>query len=253
MTVSFGSGQTNGAPLLITAITLGTAQTLHTCPVGAATPNVIGLYAFNSAEVGVVVSISLYDSAAALIRTFTKAVGAKAFLQPLLDEGTDEADLILNGTIGVKVHADTASVISIVARVDNQVGTSAAAAENIPSGLIASVQNANRFGTFVNGGVGDATEVNGNIMMRAAGTLRNLAAKASAAVGAGAIVTVAVRINAVSSALSLTFANADGTAVKTDSDSVAVAAGDLVTFLVGCDNGGVPAAGMQAAVDFVPA
>lgn len=251
MSISFGSGQTNGAPLLITATTIGAAQTLHTNPAGSATPNLVGLYAFNSSDVGVLVTISLYDSLNALIRSFTKTVGAKAMLQPLLDDGLTESDLILNGTIVVKAHAETASVISLAARVDNQVGSSASPAQSLFSGLIAAVQNASRFGVAAQGGVGTATEANGQVMMKA-GTLRNLSAKASAAIGGGAVVTVGININGVATALLLSFANADGTAVKTDTDSVAVAAGDLVTFAVITDNAGAPAADMQANVEFEP-
>ncbi len=252
MTVSFGSGQTNGAPLLISAITLGTAQTLHTAPVGSATPNLIGLYAFNSSDAGVLVTISLYDSVAALIRSFTKTVNAKAFLQPLLDDGEVDSDLILNGTIAIKAHAETASVVSLVARVDNQVGSSAASGQSLYSGLIAAVQNASRFGVAAQGGVGTATEANAQVMTKA-GTLRNLSAKASAAVGGGAAVTVGINVNGVASALLLSFVAADSTTVKTDTDSVTVAAGDLITFAVITDNAGAPAANMQANVEFVPA
>ncbi len=120
MAITFGTGQTNGAPLLITAITLGTAQLLHTAIAGSGTPHLVSLYAFNSSDQPILASISLYDSGAALIRTFTKYIGAKAYMQPVLDDGNLDADFILNGTIAIKVHADTASVLSFCARVDPQ-------------------------------------------------------------------------------------------------------------------------------------
>ncbi len=118
MSLSFGSGQTNGAPLLITGTTLGAAQVLHTAIAAAGTPELIALFAFNTSDAAVPVTVSLYDAAAVLIRSFVKLISAKAFLQPLLDDGGVEADLILNGTIAIKVHAETASVISMCARVD---------------------------------------------------------------------------------------------------------------------------------------
>lgn len=120
-TISFGTGQTNGAPLLITAITLGAAQTLHTAAAALADPHLISLYAFNSSDQPVLASISLYDAAAVLIATYTKYIAAKAYMQPVLDEGNIDADFILNGTIEIKVHAETASVLSFCARVDDQV------------------------------------------------------------------------------------------------------------------------------------
>ena len=254
MTISAGSGQTSGAPLLITATVQASAQTVHTAPVGAATPNIIDLFVSNTSDVGVTLSVGLFDSLGALIRTFTVSVGAKAFQQPVFDADSALNQLILNGTIAVGVWASTASVLSIGARVDNQSETTGTVCQNLASGLVAAVQNANRFALpAAQGGVGTATEANANMMIARAGILRNLKAKADAAIGGGATVTVAVRINGVTSALSLTLANADGTAVKSDNDSVAVAVGDLVTFLVATDNAGAPAANIHAACEYVAA
>jgi hypothetical protein len=254
MTISFGSGQTNGAPLLITAITLGTAQTVHTAPAGSATPNLVDLFASNTSSVGVQITVSLYDSVAALIRSFTLTVGALALQQPLFDNGSVEANLILNGTIAVKVHAETASVISISAAVDNQSSTTGTVAQNLASGLVAAVQNANRFALPApGGGVGTATEVNANIMIGRAGTIRNLKAKADTTVGGGATVTCALRVNGVTSALGVTIAAAQTTVLQVDTDTVAVAAGDLVTFMVSCDNAGAPAANFQIAAEYIAA
>lgn len=251
MTISFGTGQTNGAPLLITAVTQGTGQVVHTAPAGSATPNVVDLFASNSSDVGVTLTIGLFDSLGALINSYSVGVGAKAFNMPVLDQGDIDADLILNGTIVVKAWASTASVVSVSARVDNQSGTTGTVNQNLASGLVAAVQNANRFAVGAQGGTGQATEANANILIARAGILRNLKAKADVAVGGGATVTVAVRINGVTSALSVSIANAQGTALQSDTDSVAVAVGDLVTFLVACDNAGAPAANFQAAVEYV--
>jgi len=41
MTISFGSAQTGGMPVRVTAVSLATAQLLHTAPVGAATPDLV--------------------------------------------------------------------------------------------------------------------------------------------------------------------------------------------------------------------
>lgn len=253
MSLSFGTGQTNGAPLLITAITLAAAQTVHTAPAGAATPNLVDLFASNTSDIGVAITISLYDSAAALIRSFDIIVGAKAFQQPLLSNGDVEGELILNGTIVVKAHAATASVISVGVRVENQSSTTGTVCQNLASGLIAAVQNANRFGLpAAQGGVGTATEVNANILIARAGILRNLRARSDANVGGGATITVAVRVNGASSALSVPIAAAQTTVLQSDTiDTVAVAVGDLVTFLVSCDNVGAPAANIQAACEYV--
>lgn len=254
MALSFGSGQTNGAPLLITATTVGTAQTLHTFPAGSATPDVVNVFMSNTSENGVLVYASLYDSTATLIRTWSKLVAAKAILDPFFDAGDIEADLIANGTITLRLHAETASVVSASARVDNQSDVAGTVAQGLFSGLVAAVQNANRFACPApGGGVGTATEVNANVMIPRAGILRNLKAVADVAVGGGATVTVAVRINGVTSALSVDIANAQGTTLQSDTDSVAVAVGDLVTFMVSCDNAGAPAANFQAACEYVAA
>lgn len=253
MTISFGTGQTNGAPLLVTAITVGTAQTLHTCPAGSATPNVIDLFANNPSDVGVTLYVSLYDSTATLIRTFSVGIGAGALWQPVLDGGSIEAEMILNGTITVRVHASVASVVSISARVDNQSTTTGTVCQNLASGLVAAVQNANRFAVGAQGGTGQATEANANIIIARAGILRNLRAFTDATVGGGAALTVAVRINGATSALSVPIAAAQTTAIQSDTDSVAVAIGDRVCFLVACDNAGAPAANVQAACEYVAA
>ncbi len=254
MTITFGSGQTSGAPLALTAITLGTAQTVHTFPAGAATPNLVSLFCTNSSNVGVTLGLALYDSLAALVWSATLVIGAKAALQPVFDNGSIEADLIANGTCVLKAYAETASVLSISATVDNQSTTSGTVAQNFGSGLVAAVQNASRFAfPAPGGGVGTATEANANQMIARAGVVRNLKAKADTTVGGGATVTVAVRVNGASSALSVTIAAAQTTVVQSDTDSVAVAIGDLVTFLVSCDNAGAPAANFQAACEYVAA
>lgn len=249
MAISFGSGQTSGLPLLLTTgLTQVTAQTVHTAVAGAGTPELIKLFAIN--EDTIVHTISVEVAIGATKRVFSQTLGLDTGLQPLLD-GTDR-ELVLNGAATVKCWTDTASKVSVMAVVSNQADVAGTTSQSIQSGLIAAVQAADRFGAGTGiGGVGTATEANANIMIAKAGTLTGLKAVASAAVGGGATVTVAVRINGVDTALLLTFANADGTTVKTDTDSVAVAAGDLVTFRVTTDNAGAPAANFQACVQYI--
>jgi hypothetical protein len=126
-----------------------------------------------------------------------------------------------------------------------------AQSESLVSGLVAAVQNASRFAVGAQGGTGQATEANAQIALPYAGQLRNLRVFPDVAVTAPAVCTAAVRINGVTSALSVTFNNADGTTPKVDSDYVAVAAGDLFDVLIACDNGGAPAANFQASVEYI--
>lgn len=248
MSISFGSGQTSGLPLLLTTgLTQVTAQTLHTAVAGAATPELIKLFAIN--EDTVVHTVSVEIAIGATKRVFTQTLGLEPGMQALLENG--DRELVLNGGATVKVWTDTASKVSVMAQVNNQADAAGTTSQTISSGLIAAVQAADRFGVNAQGGVGTATEANGNIIVAKAGTLTSLSAFASAAVGGGATVTVAVRKNGVDTGLLLTFANADGTTVKTDTDSVAVAVGDLITFKVTCDNAGAPAANFQAAVQYI--
>jgi hypothetical protein len=261
--LSFGNGQTNGLPLLVSAITALTAQLLHTAPVGAATPNVVRILASNIDEgtpavpsqsvmavapVGHLVTILIQDAGAVNTRTIKQMIPVESGLFPILEEGRE---IILNGTCTISVFADEADKVQVTAIVDDQADVAGAASQVISSGLIAAVQNANRFGVGVQGGVGDATEANGQIMIPRDGTLRNLRVFPDVPVTAPAIVTVVVRKNGVGTALTLQFDNAAGVVPQIDPDSVAVAAGDLITFLVTCDNGGPPAANFQAAMEFV--
>jgi hypothetical protein len=261
--LSFGSGQTNGLPLLVSAITALTAQLLHTAPVGAATPNVLRILASNIDEgspaipnqsvmavapAGHLVTVLIQDVGAVTTRTIKQMIPVESGLFPILEEGKE---IILNGTCTVSVFADVADKVQVTAIVDDQADVAGVTSQVIASGLIAAAQNANRFGVGVQGGVGNATEANAQIMIPRAGTLRNLRAFPDVAITAPAIVNVLVRVNGVGTALTLQFNNGDGVTPKVDPDSVAVAAGDLVTFLIVCDNGAAPAANFQAAVEFV--
>lgn len=255
MTVSFGSGQTNGLPILITAITQGTRQTLHTFPAGAATPERVKVEVQNiDTTLPHTLFLAFEDSGATILRLFTCPIAINGALTPVFSPTPETADqeLVANGSSTLKVWADTANVLCVYARVDNQSSATGTIAQNFGSGLVAAVQNANRFAFPAPGaGVGTATEVNANQMIARAGIVRNLKAKADTTVGGGATVTVAVRVNGATSALGVTIAAAQTTVIQSDTDSVAVAIGDLVTFLVACDNAGAPAANFQAACEYV--
>ncbi len=254
MSITFGSGQTNGLPLLITAITQGTRQTLHTFPAGSATPELVKVLAMNVGAVPYTLNVALEDAGATLLRLFTVQVPVGGTLFEVFAGNFDglAQQLVCNGSATLKVWADTASVVAVFASVDNQSSSVGTISQNFGSGLVAAVQAANRFAFPAPGaGVGTATEVNANQMIGRAGIVRNLKAKADTTVGGGATVTVAVRVNGVTSALGVTIAAAQTTAIQSDTDSVALAIGDLVTFMVSCDNAGAPAANFQAAAEYI--
>jgi hypothetical protein len=120
----------------------------------------------------------------------------------------------------------------------------------IMSGEITAVQNDNAFRT--NGVASSNVEADHQLHIPVAGTLTNLRGQALAAVGGGATCTLLVRVNGVGTALTIQFVVGDGTTLKQDSDSVAVAAGDLVSILLTTDNAGAPAATFQASVEYFP-
>ncbi len=119
-----GSGQTNGAPLDITAVTLGTAQILHTFVAGSGTPEVLKAYAFNSDLLDpVTLHFALYDSLAALVRQWAVVVPVKAALVAAFDDGDELAAIIGNNAMVLKVYAETASLLAVTAQVDDQAST----------------------------------------------------------------------------------------------------------------------------------
>ncbi len=248
--LSFGNGQTNGLPLLITTgLSAGTAQLLHTAPAGSATPNVVRINASNLDVLGHTVTVLIQDVGAATTRVITQAIPVESGLFPILEDGQE---IILNGTCTIKVYADAASMVQVTAIVDDQSSVAGAVSQTIDSGLVAAVQNASRFAVGAQGGTGQATEANANIAVSRAGTIRNLGAKVDGAVGGGATITVAVRKNGASTAQTLTLANADGTTWKqTAGAAITVVAGDLITFSFATDNAGAPAANVQAACEFI--
>jgi hypothetical protein len=244
--ITFGSGQTNGLPLLVTATTEAGRQTLHTASAGSATPHRVAVSAAlvpGSADTKL--SVVVANSAGTTLRTVDVQVKSTN-LKRVIDD-----DIELNGSCVVGVYAAAASVVAVVAEVDDQSDVAGTAVQALCSGYVAAVQNAARYAMGAQGGTGQATEVNANYLIPRAGTLRNLRAVASAAVGTTASVDVTVRKNGAATALTLNFLNADGTTAKTDTDSVAVAAGDLVCFEVKETADVAPAANFQASAEYI--
>lgn len=253
---SFGSAQTNGLPFKITTgISLATRQLLHTAPAGAATPHIVRIRAINTDVVPRTLYVEIEDAGATVRTEIVELLPLQSGLFTPFSNGSDasqDVGIALNGSSTIKVWADAANVVYVTADVDDQSSVAGAVSQNVASGLIAAVQNANRFGLSVQGGTGTETEANAQLMISRSGTIRNLAAKVDSAVGGGATLTVTVRKNGASTAQILTLANADGTALKaTTGGAITVVAGDLITVLVACDNAGAPAANVQAAFEFV--
>lgn len=244
--ITFGSGQTNGLPLLITATTEAGRQTLHTAPAGSAVPHRVKVSAaVIPGQIATNLRIVIENTGGTVLRTIRAYVKGNAFL-PCMDE-----DLELNGACKVTAYAETASICMVTAEVDDQANVAGTAVQAISSGLVAAVQNAARYAVGAQGGTGNATEANAQIQIPRAGVLRNLRAVASAALGTTSAVSVTVRLNGAATLLTLDFLNADGTTAKTDTDVVQVAAGDLVCFEIKETANVAPAAGFQASAEYI--
>lgn len=261
--VGFGSGQTSGLPLIpttqIQAVnilpTSNNGLLLHTAPAGAATPNVIKIQALNVDPNGLTrhatLAIFAVGGTVPLV-SWQVAVPAGDGLYNICDP-TGLTSLVLNGAGFIQAWTTVASTLAFFVNAGTQAGGAGGAGGSsvLASGLIAAVQNASRFGMFENGGTGQATRTNGEVMMPRAGTLTNLVIKSDAAVGGGDTVTVAVFVNGVASGVLVgTLAVGDGTTPKVITGSISVAQGDLVTFSIATNNAGAPAANIQAAVLF---
>lgn len=132
MTISYGSGQTSGLPLVVTAITQAGGQTLHTAIAGAGVPQRIQISAFNlDTLLSHSLTVAIWAaSGLAPIATYTIAlprnVGQYAALDPNFISVPPE--LVLNGASFITVWADTASKIAVSARVNDQAGVATIAA-----------------------------------------------------------------------------------------------------------------------------
>ena len=116
-------------PLVVTAITLGTGQTLHTAIAGAGVPQRIQISAFNlDTLLSHNLTVAIWAvSGLTPIATYTIAlprnVGQYAVLDPNFINIAPE--LVLNGASFITVWADTASKIAVSARVNDQAGVAA--------------------------------------------------------------------------------------------------------------------------------
>jgi hypothetical protein len=244
--ITFGSGQTNGLPLLVTAITEAGRQTLHTAPAGSATPHRVALRAaLVPGAADTMLSVVVANSGGTTLRTLDVLVTSTNLKRVIED------DIELNGSCVVGVYAAAASVVAVAAEVDDQSNVVGTAVQAICSGLVAAVQNVACYAVGAQGGTGDGTEANAQIQIPRAGILRNLRAVPSAAMGTTASVDVTVRKNGAATALTVNFLNADGTTAKTDTDSVAVAAGDLICFEIKETANAAPASNLQASVEYI--
>jgi hypothetical protein len=247
MTITKANGQGSGGKgLLITALTSGTAQTLHTAVAGTATTQLFSLFAVNNSASAVQLTVRFEPLDASAAVEVTELIPAMSGFTPLSKELTA---VPLNDTMVVKVYADTASTVAVWGIVGDQ--ASVGCRLYLPTGEVTLVQNTSAF--RMNGVASSATEADHQLLVPVAGTITNLRARALTGIGGGAEVTVTVRVNGADTALSFTYAAADTTTLKSDTDSVAVVAGDLVTINFATDNAGAPADTMYGSLDFVPA
>ena len=246
--LTFGSAQTNGAPIVVTATSQATAQLVHTAPSGSTTPSVLQLFGINTSNVAQTVTIVVTIGGTAYTFPISIPVNNLNTFYPLLT--SDTSDLILNGAATVAVFASTSSNVSVFAQVNDQATANSSSAV-ISSGPVLAVQNASRFAVGAQGGTGQATEANAQITVSLSCVLKNFGARAFPALTGTTAVTVTVRVNGVATALTANFLLADGTTAKTNTaSSISVNAGDLITFLVQETANQAGVSTFQAAVEY---
>lgn len=246
MTFTKGSGQGSGGKgLLITATTVGTAQTLHTAVAGTATADLFRVLLVNNGTTGVNVTLVFDPDDGSDNVTVTELIPAQsAAYTPIVDD----LAFPINDSMVVKVYADTASAVTAWALINDQ--ASAGSEQLLQTGEITLVQNTDAF--RMNGVASSATEADHQVLIPEAGTIFNLRARATSAIGGGATTTVTARINGADTALSLTIDNADGTALQSDTDSVSVSAGDLLVINAATDDAGAPASTVLGTISYLP-
>lgn len=259
--VTFGSGQTSGLPLLIPSVfvvgtlpVLNNGTLIHTAPAGAATPSIVRLSGFNLDTVGRHAAIGIFALGATVPTVAWQIAlpvseGAQQIVDPL-----GMTELVLNGGSFIQAWGTVANIIALQANVTTQVGSPSGAtvAQAISSGLVAAVQNASRFAVGAQGGTGQATESNAQMIAPGPGVVQKLLAVSSAAIGAGASITAALRINGVTTTQSVTLTNANGTNVVTTTGAAAVLAkGDLWDFIVQETLNVAPAANILVGAELV--
>lgn len=140
MTVSFGSGQTSGLPLVVTALTQLTAQTLHTAVAGTGPAQRVRITAQNlDTKLPHAINIGLFATGAALSApTLVWQVelpineGALSVTDPNFTATIPELDL--NGATYIAVWTDTASMVAVSAMVDDQDGVAGVTAGSAQTG-----------------------------------------------------------------------------------------------------------------------
>jgi hypothetical protein len=250
MTITKASGQGSGGKgLLITAITQGTAQTLHTAVAGTAQTQLLGCYVVNNQDHAVMATLVFEPEDASAAVTITETIPARSGLYQFTNQDENVA-LPVNDTMVVKIFASEASAITAWGRVGDQ--ASAGQKQVIQSGMVTPVRNDLVYRT--NGLAESDVERAHQLLIPVAGTLANLRAKAPVTIDGDATVTTEVRVNGAASGMSVDVAAAQTTVIQLSPVSVAVAAGDLVTFKFVCTDhalGGTDR--LLASVDFVPA
>ncbi len=245
---TYGSGQTHGLPLVITALDLENAQVVHTFPCGSATPERVRLCAVNlDDDLPHELHVALYDHCGTLITDWTVVVkrGADGF-DLLADH-----ELVANGETVVKVYADAASRVVIACVVDDQGDVAGVVSQNVAMGYVAAVQNDVRYAVGCQGGDGQCEIKNAEILITRHCKMRNLRAYATHGLQNGARSHVSIYVNCSESDLSLHFCEADGTDTKTDTDTISLCPGDKVAFGISTDDCGDPCTHFQAAVELV--
>lgn len=123
MTIRFAQGQTNGLPLVVTAITQVARQLLYTAPAGSATPNLLTLFAWSLTNIPAVLHVDVEDAAGTVLYEMSAAVPAGSGLFKVLSaDNFEDVALIQNGSVTVKVWSDVANAIGVSTAVDDQVG-----------------------------------------------------------------------------------------------------------------------------------
>jgi hypothetical protein len=238
-----GSG---GKGLLITATTLGAAQTLHTAQTGTAGWDQFRPMVVNNSSAGVAVTLVFDPNDGSDNVTITETIPAQSGIMPFVP---DLLALPLNDTMVVKVYADTASVVTMWASVQTPDRTNGEE-QYLQTGEVTLVQNTDAF--RMNGVASSATEADHQIMVPVNGYLGGFWARATANIGGGAAVTATVRVNGADTDLTFTYDVGDTTTVKSSANLIDVSAGDLVAINFATNNAGAPASTMLGAVKFTP-
>lgn len=130
MTITAGSGQTSGQPLVVTAITQAAAQTLHTAVAGTGPAQRIKITAQNLDPIhNHTLYIALCATATPTVPVIQWAIalpineGALSCVDPNFVATIPE--LTLNGATVIQVWADTASMVAASAIVNDQNGIAA--------------------------------------------------------------------------------------------------------------------------------